>query len=284
MKNKNRILVYDDNCPLCAAYTEGFVRTGLLPREGRVAFSTVSTTILDSIDLEKSKNEIPLIDPSTNRAWYGIDALLEILGARFPWIKLIGKVQPINWILKKLYKLISYNRKVIVATKCGPGAIDCAPAFSSFYRILFMTIFLVFNTAMLIPIHNSILTLSGFYERTNAELQFAHLAFVGMNCLMASTLGKRKAIEYLGQVNMLALTSILLLIPLIIFNKLVNPVEELTIIYLALLTCWIIREYFRRMRFANIMDTRKVDRGCESCQSCWIFTLCFLLKSVQNEK
>ena len=91
MKN-SKVLIYDDKCPLCAAYSEGFVRTGLLPREGRVAFSTVADSILNSIDFEKSKNEIPLYDTESKKTWYGIDALLEIMGARFPWVK---------WILHK---------------------------------------------------------------------------------------------------------------------------------------------------------------------------------------
>lgn len=257
MKNKKdtrsrRVLVYDDKCPLCAAYTEGFVRTGLLPREGRVPFSTVPVSILNSIDFEKSKNEIPLYDTESKNVWYGIDALLEILGSWFPPIKWIGNRKPIKWLLKKLYKLISFNRKVIVATKCGPGAIDCAPEFNFFYRILFMIIFLMFNTIMLFPIHDQVLSLTSFYDKSSGELQIAHLALVGMNLILASSLNKYKAIEYLGQVNMLALITILLMVPLIIFNKVFNSINYLTLSYLVLVTIFVIWEYFRRMRFANI--------------------------------
>lgn len=257
MKN-SKVLIYDDKCPLCAAYSEGFVRTGLLPREGRVAFSTVADSILNSIDFEKSKNEIPLYDTESKKTWYGIDALLEILGDRFPWIKWIGNIKPIKWFLKKFYKLISYNRKVIVATKCGPGAIDCAPDFSFFYRILFMIIFLGFNTLMLFPIHNSILAPSSIYDRSSDELQISHLALVGMNLLLASTLERHKAIEYLGQVNMLALITVLLMIPLMVLNKWIGSVNPVTIAYLVLVTVFIIFEYFRRMRFANMVVANKL--------------------------
>jgi len=257
-KHSNRVLVYDDKCPLCAAYTEGFVKTGLLPRESRVAFSTVTENILNSIDFEKSKNEIPLYDTDSKKTWYGIDALLEILGDRFPLIKWVGNIKPIKWFLRKFYKLISYNRKVIVATKCGPGAIDCAPDFSFFYRILFMSIFLVFNTLMLFPIQNSILAPSAIYNRSIDELQISHLALIGMNLLLASTLERHKAIEYLGQVNMLALITILLMIPLMALNKLVGSISPITITYLVLVTAFIIREYFRRMRFANMIVRNKL--------------------------
>ncbi len=249
----SRVLVYDDKCPLCAAYTKGFVRSGLLPREGRVPFSNVPLSILNEIDFEKSKDEIPLYDIESKKLWYGIDALLEILGDRFPWVKKAGNLQTIKWFLKKLYKLISYNRKVIVATKCGPGAIDCAPQFSFFYRILFMFGFLVFNTLMLFPIHNNVLSLTSLYDKSSNELQIAHLTLVGMNLLLATTLNRYKAVEYLGQVNMLALMTILLMIPLIIFNRIVHSINYFTIIYLVLVTIFIIWEYFRRMRFANLL-------------------------------
>ena len=249
----SRVLVYDDKCPLCVAYTKGFVKSGLLPSEGRVPFSTVPLSILNEIDFEKGKDEIPLYDTETKKLWYGIDALLEILGERFPWIKRTGNLQPIKWFLKKLYKLISYNRKVIVATKCGPGAIDCAPQFSFFYRILFMVGFLVFNTLMLFPIHDNVLSLTSVYDKSSNELQIAHLALVGMNLMLATTLTKHKAVEYLGQVNMLALITILLMVPLIIFNRIVQSINYLTLVYLGLVTIFIISEYFRRMRFANLV-------------------------------
>ena len=147
---------------------------------------------------------------------------------------------------------------MIVATKCGPGAIDCAPDFSFFYRIVFMSIFLVFNTLMLFPIHNSILAPSAVYNRSIDELQVSHLALVGMNLLLASTLERHKAIEYLGQVNMLALITILLMIPLMVLNKLVGSNSPITIIYLVLVTAFIILEYFRRMRFANMITRNKL--------------------------
>src|SRR5687768_10026750 len=138
----NRILIYDDNCPLCTWYTGLFVKYGFLPEGGRRPFSTLDPALLNSIDFTKGKNEIPLLDTPSGKVIYGIDALLEILGQKFPFIKKAGSLRPVNWMLRKVYKLISYNRKVIVANRCGPGTIDCSPEFNDRYRILFMGIFL----------------------------------------------------------------------------------------------------------------------------------------------
>src|SRR5258705_8656470 len=135
---KNKILVYDDNCPLCTWYSGLFVKYGFLDTDGRKPFSTLDDNLFSKIDFAKSRNEIPLLDTSTNKVVYGIDALLEILDQKIPFIKAAGNFAPLKWILKKVYKLISYNRKVIVAKKCGQGSIDCSPDNNYLYRFIFM--------------------------------------------------------------------------------------------------------------------------------------------------
>jgi hypothetical protein len=68
MENRNKILVYDDACPLCVAYTSAFVKAGLLTAEGRQSFSDVSAELLHTINYQRSKDEIPLLDTVTNKA------------------------------------------------------------------------------------------------------------------------------------------------------------------------------------------------------------------------
>src|SRR6478672_5307910 len=106
-----KTLIYDNECPLCAAYTTAFVKTGILDKEGRTSFDDAGTEVLKCIDPNRSKNEIPLIDSASGKTWYGIDALLELMGAKMKWVKIIGELPLVNWCLKKMYKLISYNRK-----------------------------------------------------------------------------------------------------------------------------------------------------------------------------
>jgi hypothetical protein len=257
----NKILLYDDYCPLCTWYSGLFVRFGLLKPANRVAFSKVDISVLTSIDIEKGKNEIPLFDPVTRQTLYGIDALLEILGHKFPFIKNAGNIKPVKWFLKKLYKLVSYNRKVIVARKCGPGTIDCSPAFNSSYRIVFLVIFLVFNSLMLFPLHNQVFNHLSFYRLSSMQLQAGHFVFVVINCLLAMSLGRRTAIEYLGQLNILALVSILLLLGLM-FLSFVFPISErIIVVCLASIIAFVIKEYRRRMKYAGIFSGHKTIVG-----------------------
>jgi predicted DCC family thiol-disulfide oxidoreductase YuxK len=254
----NRILVYDDSCPLCAAYTRAFVKTGFLNKEERKAFSTIDEELLLYVNMEKGRNEIPLIDTETKQIWYGIDALLEILDRKIPFIKSIGKMKPVSFLLQKIYKFISYNRRVIVAPAAKPVSCNCTPDFNIKYRITFMLFFLLFNTAMLFPLHKYVTRNSFLANAATMQLQTAHFFLVTVNILLSVFIGARKGIEYIGQVNMLALTVILLLVPLLLINKysaVGNPF--FTNVYLAALTFFITGEYVRRIRFAGILPERK---------------------------
>jgi len=253
---KNKILVYDDNCPLCTWYSGLFVKYGFLNAEGRKPFSTLDVNLLSKIDFDKSRNEIPLLDISTNEVVYGIDALLELLDQKIPFIKATGNLAPLKWLLKRIYKLISYNRKVIVAKKCGPSSIDCSPDNNYLYRFIFMAVCLAFNTAMLYPFQNDLFSKLSYYHLDLYELQAAHFAFVIINCTLAFSFSKSKGYEYLGQVNMLALMVILLLTLLFILNYIFFA-EWFSTAWFIITATFIFKEYLRRMEYAGVLSVNK---------------------------
>jgi hypothetical protein len=253
---KNKILVYDDNCPLCTWYSGLFVKYGLLNPEGRKPFSTLDDILLAKIDFDKSRNEIPLLDTSTHKVVYGIDALLEILDQKIPCIKAVGNFGPLKWVLKRIYKLFSFNRKVIVAKKCGPANIDCSPDQNYLYRFIFMAVCLAFNTLMLYPFQNNLFSKLPYYHLDLYELQVAHFALVIINCTLACSFSKEQGYEYLGQVNVLTLSVILLLTPLMIIQVIFIS-EWLATIWIILTTIFIIKEYLRRMEYAGVLLNSK---------------------------
>lgn len=253
---KNKVLIYDDHCPLCAWYSGLFVKYGFLPSDGRRPFSTLDDCLLSKIDFNKSRNEIPLLDLSTNEVAYGIDALLEILGQKIPFIKTVGNRAPLRWILRRLYKLISFNRKVIVASRCSPGSIDCTPDNDYLYRRVFMVVGLLFNTIMLFPLQAVLLSKLSFYHLDILQLQTAHFVFVIINCTLASFFSKAKGYNYLGQVNILAMTATILLTPLMIVSNFFYS-EWASLAWLLATTAVVSKEYIRRMEFAGVLTTNK---------------------------
>lgn len=251
MKTNNSILLYDDHCPLCVAYTSLFVKYGLLLRENRVPFSQAPASLLNQIDVEKAKDEIPLIDPANHRVHYGFDALIHILGERFPLVERIGRLKPVNVLMKKIYKLISMNRKVVVAVKCGTGEIDCAPSFNLFYRTLFILMIIGGAWAMLPAIHYQVLSQLSFYNASYHQLQTAALLLLIINYAAAVRLPLYKAFEYLGQHAMLCLLFLLLISPLLIAGTFIDLSPALILGYGIPVCVLIIKEYVRRMRFVE---------------------------------
>ncbi len=257
MKKHNYIMIYDDQCPLCDAYTRGFVKAGLLEKDNRIPFSNAGDALMSTINISKAVNEIPLVDTDNHTVYYGIDALLQVLDQKIPLIKKIGNIKPVKWFLLKMYKLISYNRKVIVAKRCGSGDFDCSPVFSTKYRALLFCIGLAFNTLMLFPLQQYVLVNSLFSGAGIMGLQIAHFVFVAINISLSFGLTKQKRFEYLGQVNMLALLVVLLCLPLVIINKYTTVPAGFNDFALGMVTILIVKDYFRRMRFAGIFPAKR---------------------------
>lgn len=259
MKKSSLQLLYDDHCPLCAAYTQAFVTTGILAKEGRVQWSKISPETWQQLDAEKARNEIPLIDPATGKIWYGIDALLELLGRRCSLIQTLGKWKPLNMALKLLYSFISYNRRVIVAVGNPPGEADGGPTFQFLYRSVFLLFGLLINTLLLIPLANDVLHHNIMSPIPMWQWQMGHGVVVVIDIALAFALPYRKAMEYLGQINMLALIVLLLFVPLMWMGaNFLGRHPVLLYGWMGLVTLVFGREYKRRMTYAGIWPNQKL--------------------------
>lgn len=261
MKNENieeSIIIYDDYCPMCDIYTNAFIKTGFLTKNGRQSFSTIDSTLLEKIDLERSKHEIPYLNTTTGQVWYGIDALLEILNKKIPFIKAIGNLKPIRYFLLKLYKLISYNRKVIVAKKTNQNCYDCSPNFNAFYRILYLILALSINSLLLIPLFNIVFSKMDIFKLNIFQFEAYHFALVAINLIIAVNLSFKNGIDYLGQVATLSIQGMLVWLPSIIIFAITQQLP-LIILYLNLVlgTLFLLFDYLRRMKYLEIYPTKK---------------------------
>lgn len=135
-KLENKVIVYDDVCPMCKAYTAGFVRLGWLKH--RSGFADAPDELLRKIDLDRARHEIPLLDTQTGEVVYGLDALFLILGKRMPFLKPLFRSRLVRGPLYQLYQIITYNRRVIAGSKAPETGFDCAPDVNLFYRWLYI--------------------------------------------------------------------------------------------------------------------------------------------------
>lgn len=242
-------LLYDEDCPLCNVYTSGFIATSMLDKDGRKPYAQITAEERLFIDSRRACNEIALVDNKSKTVLYGIDSLLKIIGNSFPIIEKIGNIKPVNLLLKKLYSVISYNRKVIIPGKANTDRTQCLPDFNYRYRlsyvvfVLFITAIVLYKFATLIPHY----TEANFLKEiilASGQLLFQSLFILGKD--------KITRITYLGNLMTVSLFGSLLLIPLLIVSNYWTILETLVLMLFGLVVLAMFVEHYRRVRLLEL--------------------------------
>jgi predicted DCC family thiol-disulfide oxidoreductase YuxK len=164
------VLIYDDKCSFCVWYSKALVNTKLLKQADVCGFNNAPAHILALIDFEHADIEVPLYDSVSNKIYYGADAIIELATSKLNLVKKIAKLAPINYVLHQAYKLVSYNRKGLLATKPNAGAYQCMNAYSYNYKKFFIVLCYLLSVIVINTLHavnfprasSWIIMLSGF--------------------------------------------------------------------------------------------------------------------------
>ncbi len=149
-----KVIVYDDSCPLCKAYTAGFVKAGWLKH--RSGFSGIQPEMMAKIDLDRARHEIPLLDMKTGEVVYGLQALFLILGDRMPLLKPLFKARWFKAMWYPVYQIITYNRRIIAGSGTPSTGFDCAPDVNLFYRWLYILLAIAGAFILYLPLWNTV--------------------------------------------------------------------------------------------------------------------------------
>ena len=178
----NKVIVYDDSCPMCRLYTHWFVAWGFLKAENRVGFAHAPDKITQSVDLNRARHEIPLFDRMTGETLYGLQALTHILQSRWRWLKPVFESRIFWWTFHPIYEVVTYNRRVIAGCKHCSG-FDCAPDFNRFYRAVY-----VIGAAATASLMTGLLILCGTVVAKVAAISIVSFALVGIASTLLSRL------------------------------------------------------------------------------------------------
>ncbi|MDG2433926.1 DCC1-like thiol-disulfide oxidoreductase family protein [Flavobacterium sp.] len=246
----NHTLLYDEDCPMCNMYTTGFIKTNMLDNQGRKPFVNITTEEENYIDIHRAKNEIALVDTQNKRVYYGIESLLKVIGNSFPWMEKIGNWKPINYFLKKLYKFISYNRKVIVPSKPKVGdQINCIPDFNTKYRLFYIA-FATFFTALVLFQYAELIV---FLPKATfvREILFA-IGQIGFQAHFIRKIDKQKQWNYIGNFVTVSIIGSLLLLPILFLNSYYNLNEYFILAWFGLTVNFMIYEHYRRINLLEL--------------------------------
>jgi predicted DCC family thiol-disulfide oxidoreductase YuxK len=222
----SKVIIYDDNCPLCTAYTSGFIKAGLLKPGNRMSFSELQDRgIIQKLYLQRSRHEIPLVDMQGGETLYGVDSLTYILKQNMSFIGNLMRQPAARWFFKKLYKLVSYNRRVVAPPKESRSGINVCPDFNTKYRLLF--IILAVLIASFVTYWFGAVTQKYLQVDLQVDGGFRMLLIAGtgwvMQMLFATLfLQSRKAIEYIGHLGVIMVVGVLILIPSIPFGAITS--------------------------------------------------------------
>lgn len=239
----NQTLIYDEDCPLCRAYSSAFVKTGMLDENGKMPYSQLQACAF--VDHDRAANEIALVDVANRKTIYGIDSLLAVIGNSFPIVEKIGKTALVHFHLKKLYRFISYNRKVIMPNaKVAANRVQCLPEFNIRYRIFYL-VFATVVTALTLNAYSVLLPQMKF-----GGLQLEFGLAVGQIIFQAFFVfrkGFRTTLDYSGHLLTVSLMGSLLLLPMLIASQFFHIGEFVSVNYFLLVATIMFVEHFRRV-------------------------------------
>lgn len=241
----NHTLIYDNECPMCNIYSKGFIKSGMLDKNGREAFTELNFKNKNLIDFNRAKNEIALVDHEKNEVIYGLDSLLLIIGNSFPTLEKIARIQPLYWFFKKLYSFVSYNRKQIIPSKKDSTEEACVPDFNLKYRLTYIAFVVIFS-GFVLSIFSTKLGL-GLNQNFWREFAICIGQIVWQIVFLKSYL-KDKIWDYLGNMMTVSLIGTLLLIPALFLN--LNPISS--IIYFGIVVFIMFLEHLRRCKILQL--------------------------------
>jgi len=245
-------LIYDNHCPLCKVYTKAFVKMDFLETEGRVAFSELEDEkVIAMVDWQRAKNEIPYIDLKENKTYYGVDALLKVLGGKWNFFNWYAKQSLLVAGAKQLYKFVSYNRRVIIAGKPAPCRFDAAPDFNTTYRLAYILFAWLVSSLMLTQYASALnpYLIEGFFGREfligGGQIIFQVIL------LLLFTRDKVKIFDYLGNLMTVSIAGSLLLFPSLIIGEWYSN-ALFALLYFGFIVMWMFVEHWRRVKLLEL--------------------------------
>lgn len=246
-------LLYDEDCPLCRWYTAKFVQYGFLNPEGRISYSTHIDRLKQVVDPELAQNKIACIDHRTNQVSYGIDSLLLILGQRFKLIPIIGRFKPVNYLLRLLYQLITYNRKIVAPAPKQAIACACEPSRSILWRFLFIALITCITSRIIhwyFP-----LFFSGYLNATPVSDWMLLILQLGFQSICFWFFKQKNLYDYLGHLAFVSFLGSLLLWGFGLLIQVCSipgiPTALLSAVSFGIVLCFMFYEHKRRVQLKD---------------------------------
>ena len=224
-----------------------FVKTKMLDENGREDFCSMTHASFPQLNIERSRDEIALIDTQTGNISYGIDSLFKILGNSLPFLGWLLNWSFFKTIMGKAYAFISYNRKVIAPAKQFELPGSCTPSFNLKYRWFYIIVSWAFTSFVLNHYASKI---SPIVPDTSFLREW--LVCGGQIIFQSITVGlmrRERLVHYLGNMMTVSNMGALLLLPGFLIT-IQAPILYLT--WFLLVVAFMLYEHYRRCKILEL--------------------------------
>lgn len=248
----DHVLLYDDDCPMCTTYSRAFVKTKMLEKNGVMPYTTMSDDVRNSIDVNRARNEIALLDVRNQKVTYGIESWFKVFANSFPVFKPLFHFLPFYWMMKGVYSFVSYNRKVIAPGKIFYKSGACYPDYNIPWRWIYILLTSFFVAFSLNKYFNGI----PIYRDAHFSFVFEWLIAIGQLAFQGAIvffLRKDRMLHYFGQLMTIATMGALLLIPMLIVKSIWRNIPmELYTGYFAIPVIIMLWQHVRRVKILEL--------------------------------
>ena len=152
--------------------------------------------------------------------------------------------------MKKLYKFISYNRKVIVPNKTNVGdQINCIPDFNKKYRLFYIAFATLFTALVLFQYAELIVFLP---KATFVREVLLATGQIGFQALFIRKIDNQKQLNYIGNFITVSIIGSLLLLPIVFLNSYFELNDYFILGWFGLTVNFMIYEHYRRISLLEL--------------------------------
>lgn len=133
------IVCYDQDCGLCRGSVRLLVALRLVPQGHLAPFQSFEEELAGRLLEANVHNELAVLDPRTREVRSGVDGLLWAFEGSWaaPLLWLV-RPAPVRAVLRVLYRLVAYNRRVLSPVRGGGLRCACDPDFHLGLRLAFV--------------------------------------------------------------------------------------------------------------------------------------------------
>lgn len=211
---EGKLIVYDSNCKVCSSLRDVVLKFTGISEQQIKAFKDLDPDLSAHVDPDQFKNVMALIDTFGGKTMYGAKGVAYIFSSEYKLIDFLLSIKPIFRLFNFFYKTQAYNR-YIIATPISNFKCDCFPDRILKYRISYIVMTLLISIFLTVMFGISLRKFFTAISVPEAAIQMLLMAGSGwvLQILLAITLLRNKALDYIGHLGSIMVAGLLILVP-----------------------------------------------------------------------